>query len=85
MTESSDKNNSACNHEVLPSIVLKGHFAYPLSEKYKKKLNLWSKVINLPKEGRSIDYVSKEDAVSSQMLKTGTYWPYRAPLGCNLH
>ena len=72
MAKSSNKNNLARDHEVLPPMVLKGHFVYYLYEKYKKKLNLWPKVINVAKEGRSVHYVNKEDAVSSQMLKIRT-------------
>ena len=49
MAKPSNKNNSAGDHEVLPPMVLKGHFIYHLSEQYKKKLNLWSKVINVTK------------------------------------
>ena len=73
MAEPSNKNNPTRDHEVLPPMVLKGHFVYHLSEKYKKKLNLYPKVINVAKRGRSIHYISDEDAVSSWMLKTGTH------------
>ena len=37
MAEQQNKSNLARNHEVLPPIVLKGHFVYHLSEKYEKK------------------------------------------------
>ena len=72
MAELSNQNNPVRNHEAPPPMVLKGYFVYHIFEKHKKKLNLWPKVINMPKEGHYVHSISEADAVSSWKLNTGT-------------